>query len=107
LPNLDFPFGNTDLRYQMHEQNQTINSSLPSLPVKERTRVYGLTKETMPVPHMAKWQKNDNLQILQQCLQVKHETRACCTSSSADNMFRVAARDLRSCGVCNYTLVGA
>jgi hypothetical protein len=45
LPNLDFPFGNTDLRYQMREQNQTINSSLPSPPVKERTRVYGLTRE--------------------------------------------------------------
>jgi hypothetical protein len=32
--------------------------------------------------------------------------RARCTSSSADDMFRVAARDLRSCGVRNYALVG-
>jgi hypothetical protein len=30
-----------------------------------------------------------------------------CISSSADDMFRVAARDLKSCGVRNYALVGA
>jgi hypothetical protein len=59
LPNLDFPFGNTDLRYQMREQNQTINT--PSLPVEEKTRVYGLTRETTKEQKGRKYQfKNRN-----------------------------------------------